>query len=111
MRVVLMESLSAGEGANHCCCHAGEEADVLACVPPCVGGVDGILVVGSCPVAAADSIADQHGHTRAHVLLLFYVFHQAAAQMEEAGHAVPDRSICIQVIHAPMSSRTLWQDL
>lgn len=93
-----------------CCWHAGEEADVLARISPCMGGLDGILVAGGCAVTATDSAADQHGHTCAHVLLLLHVFHQAAAQMEEAGHAVPDRPICVQVIHALMIPCNPWQD-
>ena len=81
--------------------HAGQEADIPACVPPRLGGGDGVLVARGRAVAAADRAADQHRHPRAHVLLLLHVLHPAAAAVEEAGHPGPDHPVCFQVPHLP----------
>lgn len=38
----------------------GKEADISACVSPCMSGGRGFLGAGGYAVSAADSVADQH---------------------------------------------------
>lgn len=85
---------------------AGKAALLLARLPPCNCGANGVLLAGRCSVTAADCASHQHPHPCHHVLLLLSLLHWARAQLEAPHHQCTDCAVYVQVM--THSSLVLW---